>query len=114
MENGKNEPKRTQLNAKFRIDDQVWTEDTYGYGGVMQGIVIGILFSKSEKILYMLSSDRHRCHTHPEEDVFMTQEQAWANWKDVAGKMRECIAANRRGTDSSHKEGDKKKDDILL
>ena len=88
----KNELEKVQLNSKFKIGEPVWTEDTYGHGGVMQGIVVGILFSKSGKIRYMMSSDCHRCHTHSEEDVFMTQEQAWVNWKDVAGKTRKLVA----------------------
>ena len=81
-----------QSNPKRKIAEQVWTEDAYGRGGVMQGNIVGILCSKGGKVRYMLSCDERKVHAHPEDEVFSTQEEAWANWKDRAGAMQRSMS----------------------
>jgi hypothetical protein len=81
-----------QSNPKYKIAEQVWTEDAYGRGGVMQGTIVGIQCSKGGNVRYMLSCDQHQCHAHPEEDVFTTQEEAWSNWKDRYGAMHRAMS----------------------
>ena len=83
---------------KYKLNEAVWAVDTYGgRGGVMQGEVSGIQITEKGHVEYMMSSDQHRCHSRAECDVFLTQEEAWAQrqkLKDERAKAQAARMAN--------------------
>ena len=90
-----------KTNPKYKINDEVWAEDAYGRGGVMQGTIVGIQCSKNGNVSYILSADQHPCHAHPEDKVFPTQDEAWEKWEDIAGRMRRAMS--KHNADISHR-----------
>ena len=67
----------------------------------MQGNITGIHITPRGTVICRMSSDYHRCHSRKECDVWLTQEEAWAQWQKRQDERAKAQAAKMANSEVS-------------